>query len=121
MLIRKAGEVIVLTPQDTELGADVAEAFKQEALVAIPPEGGQVAVDLGTIQFMDSSGLSALVAVMKRTRLGGGMALFGVRPAVHELFRLTRLDGVFTLCANEGEAISFLDRKAEGEGLKRTA
>ncbi|MBM3286344.1 MAG: STAS domain-containing protein [Candidatus Eisenbacteria bacterium] len=121
MQIRRLGAVVILRPEDTELGADVAEAFKAEGLAVIPPQGGMVAVDLAGIEFMDSSGLSALVALLKRTRPAGSLVLFGVGPAVREILRLTRLDGVFPVCESEAEALSWFsqDDQNDAEGSAR--
>jgi anti-sigma B factor antagonist len=118
--IHRSSDVLILCPQDAELGADVAEAFRADAFLRIPPEGAKVALDLSSVNFMDSSGLSALVALMKRCRPGGGLVLFGVRPAVLELLALTRLNSVFPLCASATEAVAWfgsLDRGA----LRKTA
>ena len=112
--------IIILHPQGSELGAEVAEVFKTEGLAAIPEGGGRVAVDLSPIDFMDSSGLSALVALTKRARGRGGLVLFGVQPAVHEIFRLTRLDSVFPVRGSLETAIEYFQegeqRAAGGQG-----
>jgi anti-anti-sigma factor len=75
---------------------------------------------MSTVIFMDSSGLSALIAVMKRARAGGGeLVLFGVRPAVREILNLTRLDGVFSVCGSEEEAIALFQRADHEEEQRR--
>ena len=109
MEIKERDEITILCPQGTELGTEAAEEFRSTALSTIPEVGGCVAIDMSSVIFMDSSGLSALIAVMKRARSGGGeLVLFGVRHAVREILNLTRLDGVFAVCGSEEEAITLL-------------
>jgi len=112
--------IILLRPEGSELGAEIAENFKVEGLAAIPPEGGSVALDLAGIEFMDSSGLSAMVAMLKKARIGGGLVLLGIRPAVREILALTRLDTVFPVCESF-EAASAQLRGENGEATAKTA
>jgi anti-sigma B factor antagonist len=51
---------------------------------------------MSEVAFMDSSGLGALIGVLKiidATRL----TISGVKPAVRTVFRLTRVDRTFTI------------------------
>jgi len=49
--------------------------------------------------FIDSTGLGALVAIYKKcTEEGGKMKLKSLKPEVEKLFKLTRLDKVFEIC-----------------------
>lgn len=57
-----------------------------------------VEVDLSELEFIDSSGLGALVQLLKEaTRDGGSLALTGVRPSTHRLLEVTGLASVFDL------------------------
>lgn len=118
--IRTRSEITILHLRGTELGTGEAEEFRSTALNAVPAIGGCVAIDMSSVRFMDSSGLSALIAVMKRTWSGGGeLALFDVRPAVREILSLTRLDGVFSVCGSEDEAVALLGRTDREEKRRR--
>ena len=46
---------------------------------------------------MDSSSLGAMVAVLKQVGGTGKMVILGASGAVLELFKLTRMDRIFTL------------------------
>ncbi|ABR32855.1 MULTISPECIES: STAS domain-containing protein [Clostridium] len=49
--------------------------------------------------FIDSTGLGALVAVYKKcAEKNGSIKLKGLKPEVEKLFKLTRLDKVFEIC-----------------------
>ena len=67
---------------------------------------GRVVLDLGTVTFIDSSGLGAIVAAMKQLGPARRLELAGMLPMVEKVFRLTRMDSVFrihpTLAAADG-------------------
>jgi anti-sigma B factor antagonist len=61
-------------------------------------EGQHLLLDLGTVQYLTSSALGALVIAHKRVRDGGGrLTLANALPAVCEIFAVTRLDRVLEL------------------------
>ena len=53
-------------------------------------------IDLGTVTFMDSSGLGALVSVRKNIPDGCEMKLCNTNDFVAKILKLTRMDRVFT-------------------------
>lgn len=78
------------------LGADQAPFLRELVCAAITPDHRFIEVDLASTSFIDSEGLGALVAVHKVVAgRGGSVRLPGTRPAIRELFRLTRLDQIF--------------------------
>lgn len=67
----------------------------------------RLVVDLGDVDFIDSSGLSVLVMALKRCRqAGGAVALLAPRPEVQAVLDLTRLAQVFGVFAEEAEAVA---------------
>lgn len=54
-------------------------------------------LDLSGVAFLDSSGLGAVVAVMKMMAPDRPLELSGLTPTVDKVFRLTRMDSVFTI------------------------
>jgi anti-sigma B factor antagonist len=59
-----------------------------------------VILDLAQVDFLDSSGLGAVVAVMKVLGPTRKLELAGLTPTVEKVFRLTRMDQVFTIHAS---------------------
>lgn len=58
----------------------------------------QLVLDLEAVPFIDSSGLSALVRLLKRVRdCGGSLRLATLQPPVRQVFDLTRLARSFDL------------------------
>lgn len=67
----------------------------------------RVVVDLGGVEFVDSSGLAALVKGLKRCReLGGEQILCNLQQSVVIIFELTRLDKAFKIFDNIPQAIA---------------
>jgi len=63
-------------------------------------EGGarHVVVDLGRVDFLDSTGLGVLVGALKRLRsAGGSFGLVCTKEPLLKIFRITALDQVFPL------------------------
>ena len=57
-----------------------------------------VVIDLARVQFIDSSGLGALLSGYKNASLrSSGFALAGLQPRVRSMFELTRLHRVFDI------------------------
>lgn len=79
---------------------DVAAAPRlREALIASAAEGHRrVVVDLSATDFLDSTGLGALVTGLKRIRAQGGeMRVVCTAPRVCKVFEITSLDRVLRL------------------------
>ncbi len=90
------GDVLVLTVRDTRIDSSGSVAFKERMRVLLQGSAGRVMLDLSTIEFLDSSGLGALVAIMKM--LGGRrLELANCGPVVCKVLALTRMDKVFVL------------------------
>jgi anti-sigma B factor antagonist len=105
---RKIGTNVVLEILESRLGADKALAFKEA--VGRHFEAGPVSLvlDLTQVGFIDSSGLGAILAVLKRMPKGGELVICGTTEAVGSMFKLTRMDRVFTICKTVDEAVAAL-------------
>jgi anti-sigma B factor antagonist len=105
---RKIGTNVVLEVLEVRLGADKAVAFKQA--VGRYLEGGPVALvlDLSKVEFIDSSGLGAILSVLKRMPKSSELVICGLTDAVSSMFKLTRMDRVFTICKTVDEGVTAL-------------
>jgi anti-sigma B factor antagonist len=64
-------------------------------------------VDLGGVEFLDSTGLGVLVAGLNRAKeVGGSLTLVCPQERVLKLFRITGLDEVFTVHGTVDEALA---------------
>lgn len=65
-----------------------------------------VAMDLSKVDFLDSSGLGVLIALLKRVaERGGDLKLCGVQKKVRLVFEITRAHRVFEILDTKDEAL----------------
>jgi anti-sigma B factor antagonist len=100
------GDILILRVGETRLDASRAPAFRDELLRQIDAGHAQIVLDLSSTDFMDSSGLGALVSAVKRIGSRGTLAIAGANGAVARLFTLTRMDRVFALHPSVGAAVA---------------
>jgi anti-sigma B factor antagonist len=92
-----AGGATVVRVDDTRIDAAVAIQFKDAMRELTGSAQGRVVLDLGAVSFIDSSGLGAIVAVMKFLGPGRRLELAALTPNVERVFRLTRMNEVFRI------------------------
>lgn len=102
-VIDKNGARIV-TALEPRIDAAGAIAFKDSIHAACDGAGPRVVLDLSCVDFLDSSGLGALVAVRQLLGAGRQLELAALTPPVARVLRLTRMDTVFTIHARVGDA-----------------
>ena len=87
----------VVTVLDNRIDAAVALEFKENMRQTTENAPEKVLLDLSAVVFIDSSGLGAIVATMKHLSPGKTLVLAGLNGPVDRVFRLTRMDSVFSL------------------------
>jgi anti-sigma B factor antagonist len=86
------------------LDAAAAPEFKRRVQQELPAEQKRVLLDLEAVSFIDSTGLGVLVSILKQMGPDGRIAVVGAKPTVKRLFEITRLDSLFRLYGDAGEA-----------------
>ena len=94
---RDQGQATVIRLRADRLDAAIAVRFKEGFREAAKGAQRRVVLDMTGIDFMDSSGLGAVVAVYKLLGPGHDFELAGLSPGVDRVFRLTRMDSVFAI------------------------
>jgi anti-sigma B factor antagonist len=100
--------VAVVAPTMKRLDATVAPAFKQAVVDVLAGGDRRLVLDLAGVEFLDSSGLGAMVSILKALGSGGAVAVCNARGAVLSLFQLTRMDKVFAILPSRAEAVARL-------------
>lgn len=98
--------VVLVRIDEVHVGANVADELRSRVLEALPASAARLVLDLTKVDFLDSSGLGALVSLLKAARPAGDVVLFGLRPSVAEILRLTHLDAVFRCEEREDQALA---------------
>ncbi|MCC5962134.1 MAG: STAS domain-containing protein [Rhodobacteraceae bacterium] len=93
----RAEQALVITVLEERLDAAVALTFKDMVREAIAEPGTPVILDLAQVRFIDSSGLGAVVGVMKLLGPDRPLEIASLSESVRKLFRLTRMDTVFRI------------------------
>jgi anti-anti-sigma factor len=82
---------LIITARDFD--ANVAPALRVRFEQCVENEKGDVIVDMSTVNFIDSSGIGALVLLFKRlTALNRRMELQGLHGQPWKLIKLLRID-----------------------------
>ncbi|WP_151638680.1 STAS domain-containing protein [Noviherbaspirillum aerium] len=106
--VSRERDVAIIKPQLKRIDASVALSFKEAVLKVVESGEKAVVLDLEMVQFMDSSGLGAIVSVLKALGTRGLLAVCNVKGAVLSLFKLTRMDKVFVIADTPSDAIDRL-------------
>jgi anti-sigma B factor antagonist len=88
----------------TRLDAAVASALRSATADLANQGRFRVVLDLAGVEFVDSSGLGALIHMHKTLEPQGRLALCNVDPKVTQLFKVTRLQRIFAIAGNADEA-----------------
>ena len=101
---RKLDNIEIITVEADRIDAAVAIQFKDRMREQLTGASGRVILDLHEVAFIDSSGLGAIVAVMKLMPQGAKLELAGLTASVDKVFRMTRMDSIFSIHADAQSA-----------------
>ena len=99
-------KVISVSVLEDRIDAATAIQFKERMREVTKAGDQRVVLDLARVQFLDSSGLGAIVAVKKMLGPDRPLELSGLTATVEKVFRLTRMDSIFTIHSSIEVAIS---------------
>lgn len=104
------GAIGIVKVEDSRIDASVAIAFKDRFRELISDAAGDVILDLSRVEFLDSSGLGAVVAARKLMPSGRALDLSGLTETVDKVMRLTRMNTVFDIHADLAAALAAHDQ-----------
>ncbi|EKE44263.1 anti-sigma-factor antagonist [Oceaniovalibus guishaninsula JLT2003] len=108
---REEGGVRIITVLADRVDAAIAVQFKDAVRDAAADHAGRVILDMGQVEFLDSSGLGAVIGARKHLAAGAVLELAALTPAVLKVFRLTRMDTIFVI--HDGPAEGWVRADAE--------
>ncbi len=97
LLAEQHGDLLVVQAMQDRIDAAGAIQFKDRMRDITLAPCPRVVLDLSRVLFLDSSGLGAVVAVMKALGPDRKLELAGLTANVQKVFRLTRMDTVFVI------------------------
>ncbi len=104
--IRESGNVTILQVSgrlDLASGSNLKDQVKK----LLAKNVTSIHLNLGSVEFINSSGLGALVSIMKEIRLfKGRLTLSNLATYVQEIFDITQLSHIFEIFVTEEEALS---------------
>lgn len=92
-----AGAITIIHVDEDRLDAAVAIQFKDSFRALVENGTGPVVMNLEKVEFLDSSGLGAVVAARKLLGVDRRLDLASLQPAVEKVMILTRMNTVFTI------------------------
>ncbi len=90
-----------------EIDLFTAPEFKQRMSAPIDAGRSRLVVDLSETTFIDSSSLGVLIGAHRRLKLrGGALLVVCENEAITKTFKITGLDGVFTIAPSVDAALA---------------
>jgi anti-sigma B factor antagonist len=97
--------ILVLKPCDPIIDASSAADFKSQLVAWIEEGNARILLDLSFIAFIDSSGLGAIISLLKLLSGKGDICLCSIGDQVMSLFKLTRMDRIFRIYPSSALAV----------------
>ena len=109
--VDEQGEVTVLACEG-RMDAQVSDALKDRSRKLLARGAPRLVVDMEGLEFLDSSGLGALVSCLRRIKeKKGEIKLAGLRPEVRSIFEITRVSRLFHICETVPDAVTAFKKK----------
>ncbi len=110
------GEPVIIFSPSGRLDITTAWQFRLKLQDAIANDSPHILVNLSAVSFIDSSGLTSLVAGMREAdKVGGSFRLCNVHSEARLVFEVTMMDSVFEIYSTEAEALAVPFKMAVGQ------
>jgi anti-sigma B factor antagonist len=107
--VNEVGDVTVVHFREPGIFDDLGIQETGEELFQLIEEEGRkkLVLNFSAVGFMSSEALGKLIALNKKVKAQGGvLKMCEIRPEIHEVFTVTRLDRLFDIKQNEAEALA---------------
>lgn len=102
--------ILYVKPLDKSLEAVNSKEFKAQVIELITQGRTKVLLNLSKIEFIDSSGLSSLISILKLVANSkGSLVICETQDQARRVFSLTRLDQAFQMFSTEQEGMRSLE------------
>jgi anti-sigma B factor antagonist len=99
-------KVLVARVEREKLGDYESPGVQNDVTQAAQKLGWRIALDLSPVGLLSSSGLGLLLTLSKLCKANSGkLVLFGVKPEIMAVMKVTKVDRLFTLAADQAAAV----------------
>lgn len=106
---KKEGDILLVKPLINSITASSSSNFREKMVSLIHQGNKKFLLNLSQVEFIDSSGLGAIISILKILTVDAGkIAICKARNPVSNLFKMTRLNNVLNLFEEEKEALNSL-------------
>ena len=103
---RQVGDVTVIDVAGRITLGEGSSALRDNLRELVKDNHKNILLNLKDVSYIDSSGIATLIEVLKDSqRLNKKFVLFGLSPAVEDVFRLTHVIRIFQVFQTEQEAL----------------
>ncbi len=103
--------ILVVTLAETNVDAVNASSVKERLLALLKP-GQRVVIDIGSLDFVDSSGLGVLLSALRLVSgEGGDLKLAGAKKSMRAILELVRFHRVLDILNTREEAMKAFDAR----------
>ena len=98
-------DTMIVSVLDPRIDASTAVDLKAQICEVIDEGQHELVLDLSRVDFIDSSGIGAIVGILKYLGRRGSFAIAGLSKKAEQVFRLTKMDKVFRLYPSVDDAL----------------
>lgn len=119
--VTKEEKYTIFSPQEENLNSFVAPDLKSQFVILANEGARNLILDLSNVNYVDSSGLSAILTANRLWKSQGTFILTGiVSENVKKLLKISRVDTVLTIIPTVKESIEYvfmdeIQREIEGD------
>jgi anti-sigma B factor antagonist len=100
-------EILIVKIEEKRATIEFSGTLKDDLLKKIEHGNGKVVIDLGEVEFVDSSFLGTLVGGLKKTASkNGDLKIVNLKEPVRAMFELTRLYKIFEIFDTVEDALN---------------
>ena len=110
--VSSEGDVTVVELADRKIldEINIMQIGEQLSQLVASADVPKIVLDFANVEHMSSSALGVLITMHKRVReKSGKLALCAIQPTIREIFEITRLNEIFAICDDRGQAVSSME------------
>lgn len=107
---RKEGDILIVKVLNNRLDAQATDDFKKKMAGYISDGNFRIVLNMSAVDFVDSSGLGAMVSVIKSIGENGQLSICSAKDPVMRMFKLTRMNKVFAMFEEENKAVAEMSK-----------